>query len=100
MKTPHKWVYVAGGVMAQYRSGGKDPRYPSEAKKAHIEGRVVLEASISDSGNVEDLCVVQGPEMLQQAAVDAVKKWKYKPFLLHGQPVKVKTQMNIDFTLR
>lgn len=99
-QTPHKWVPVSTGVMARNKIQGKDPKYPSDAKKAHIEGRVVLEATISDSGNVEDLCVSQGPAALQQATVDAVKTWKYKPFALNGQPVEVKTQINVDFTLR
>jgi TonB family protein len=96
--TPHKWVAVSTGLMARYRTGGKDPKYPSDAKRAHIEGRVVLVATISASGNVEDLCVSQGPEMLRQAAFDAVKTWKYKPYEVNGQPAEVKTMMNVDFT--
>jgi TonB family protein len=99
-KTPHKSVSVSAGVMARNRMGGKDPKYPADAKRAHIDGRVVLEATISDSGKVEDLCVSQGPVMLQQASVDAVKTWRYKPFELNGQPVEVKTLINVDFTLR
>jgi len=79
---------------------GKNPKYPSDAKKAHIEGRVVLMATISDSGNVEALCVIQGPTELRQSAVDAVKTWRYKPVERNGQPVEVKTQINVDFTLR
>ena len=61
---------------------------------------VVLSAMISESGDVEELCVVQGPVLLQQTAYDAVKTWKYKPFSLDGQSVEVKTQINVDFTLR
>jgi TonB family protein len=99
-KTPHSWVAVSGGLMARNRIGGKNPKYPSDAKKAHIEGRVVLRATISDSGEVADLCVIQGPEMLQRAAFDAVKGWKYKPFVMNGHPVEVRTQMNVDFVLR
>jgi protein TonB len=95
--TPQKWVAVSTGLMARYRTGGKDPKYPSDAKRAHVEGRVVLVATISVSGSVEDLCVSQGPEMLRQAAFDAVKTWKYKPFDVNGQPMEVKTQMNVDF---
>jgi TonB family protein len=91
---------VSSGVMARNRIGGKDPKYPSDAKKAHIEGLVGLEATISDSGNVEDLCVSQGPAMLQQAAFDAVKTWRYKPFVLKGHPVEVETMIFIDFSLR
>jgi protein TonB len=72
---PHKWVAVSTGLMVKYRTGGKDPKYPSDAKRAHVEGRVVLVATISVSGKVEELCVSQGPEMLRQAAFDAVKTW-------------------------
>lgn len=97
---PHKWVAVSAGQMVQYRTRGKDPKYPSDAKRAHVEGRVVLIATISVSGNVEYLCVSQGPEMLRQAAFDAVKTWKYRPFEVNGQPVEVKTLMNVDFTLQ
>jgi TonB family protein len=98
-QAPHKWIYVSAGMMTRYRIGGKDPKYPPDAKKAHIEGTVVLVATISESGTVEDLCVSQGPDLLQQASVDAVKKWKYRPFLLNGEPHKVKTQINCVFTL-
>ncbi len=84
--------------MAKYRTGGKEPKYPTDAKRAHVEGRVVLVATISVSGHVEELCVSQGPEMLRQAAFDAVKTWKYKPYEINGQPVEVKTAMNVDFT--
>jgi len=97
--TPQKWVAVSTGLMAKYRTGGKDPKYPSDAKRAHVEGRVVLVATISVSGKVEDLCVSQGPEMLRQAAFDAVKTWKYKPYEVNSHPVEVKTLMNVDFTL-
>ncbi len=85
--------------MNKYRIGGKDPKYPKDAKKAHVEGRVVLFAMVSVSGTVEELCVSQGPEMLRQAAFDAVKTWKYKPFEVNGQAVEVKTAINVDFTL-
>lgn len=97
--TPHKWVAVSIPVMNRYRIGGKGPKYPKDAKKAHVEGRVVLFAMVSVSGTVEELCVSQGPEMLRQAAFDAVKTWKYKPFEVNGQAVEVKTVMNVDFTL-
>ena len=85
--------------MVKYRIGGKNPKYPPDAKRAHVEGTVVLVATISTSGKVEDLCVSQGPEMLRQAAFDAVKTWKYKPVERNGQPVEVKTQINVVFTL-
>ena len=96
-QTPHKMFAVSAGVMAGKKIRGKNPKYPSDAKKAHIEGRVVLIATISESGDVEELCVSQGPVMLQQAAFDAVKTWKYKPTVLNGQPLEVKTLINVDF---
>jgi TonB family protein len=99
-QAPHKWIVVSAGMMTRNRIGGKDPKYPPDARKAHIEGTVVLEATISASGSVEDLCVSQGPELLQQASIDAVKKWKYRPFLLNGEPREVKTQINCVFTLQ
>ena len=58
--TPHTWVAVSAGLMGKYRNGGKDPKYPSDAKRAHVEGRVVVVATISASGKVEELCVSQG----------------------------------------
>jgi TonB family protein len=98
-QAPHKWVFVSGGVMARNRMGGKDPKYPGDAKKAHVEGRVVIKVTVSDAGKVENACVLYGPEMLQQAAIDAVRTWTYKPFELNGEPREVKSQLNIDFTL-
>ena len=98
-QAPHKWVVVSSGVMARNRIGGKDPKYPGDAKKAHVEGRVVIKVTVSDSGKVEDACVLYRPEMLQQSAIDAVRAWTYKPFELNGQPREVKSQLNIDFNL-
>jgi periplasmic protein TonB len=86
-------------MMTRYRASGKDPKYPADAKRNHVDGRVVLAATVSPSGNVEDLCVSQGPEPLRQAAFEAVKTWKYRPFEVNGQPVEVKTQVNVDFAL-
>jgi protein TonB len=64
-----------------------------------LAGTVVLQATISTSGTIENLRVVSGPAMLQQAALDAVKQWQYKPYLLNGEPVKVETTVNLDFRL-
>jgi peptidyl-prolyl cis-trans isomerase A (cyclophilin A) len=73
--------------------------YPIDAKKAHVSGTVVLNAIIGRDGTVEDLQVVSGPEMLQQAALDSVKQWRYRPYLLNGEPEEVRTTINIIFTL-
>jgi protein TonB len=59
---------------------------------------VVLHARISKTGDVEDLKVIGGPELLQQAAIDAVQRWKYRPFLLKGEPTAVETTINVNFS--
>lgn len=75
------------------------PNYPVIAKTAGVHGTVVLEAIISKSGTIENLRVVSGPVMLQAAALDAVKQWRYKPFLLNGQAIEVETTVNVEFRL-
>ena len=64
-----------------------------------VSGTVVFNAIIDEKGSVESLHVISGPPILQQAALDAVKSWRYKPFLVNGEPVAVKTQINVIFTL-
>jgi protein TonB len=64
-----------------------------------MQGTVVLAATISKNGTIENLRVTSGPEGLQQAAVDAVRTWRYRPYLLDGQPVEVETTINVIFTL-
>ena len=63
------------------------------------QGVVVLEAIINKQGSVENLRVVNGHPLLIQAALDAVKQWKYKPTLLNGEPVEVVTQVTVNFNL-
>jgi protein TonB len=75
------------------------PQYPAIAKAARKEGTVVLQATISKSGTIENLQVISGPAMLQQAALDAVKTWRYRPYLLNQQPVEVETTVNVIFKL-
>jgi len=75
------------------------PVYPPIAKAARVSGTVVLQATISKTGTIENLRVISGPAMLQQAAMDAVKSWRYRPYLLNGDPVEVETTVNVVFTL-
>jgi protein TonB len=74
-----------------------DPIYPAAAIKNHVSGTVVLQATISTRGNVEALRVISGPATLQQAALDAVRQWTYRPYLLNGAPVEVETTINVVF---
>ena len=75
------------------------PIYPPDAKKAKIQGKVVLSVVISKAGNVENIRVLSGPQELQQSAIDAVRQWIYKPYLLNGDAVEVKTTINIIYSL-
>jgi TonB family protein len=75
------------------------PVYPPDAKKARIQGKVQLDAVIGKTGEVENLKVVSGPKELQQSALDAVRRWTYKPYLLNGEPVEVKTTIHVTYTL-
>jgi protein TonB len=75
------------------------PQYPEAAKKAHLQGVVVLEATISRDGDVENLRIVSGHPMLVPPAIEAVKEWKYKPYRVNGEPVEVKTKVTVNFTL-
>ena len=75
------------------------PQYPSIAKAARVEGTVILQATIARSGTIENLRVISGSPMLQQAAIDAVRNWRYRPYLLNQQPVEVETTVNVIFKL-
>jgi periplasmic protein TonB len=75
------------------------PKYPPEAGRARIEGTVVLMAVIGKDGAVEDVRVEKGLPVLAQAAIEAVKQWRYRPYLLNGEPVEVDSQITINFTL-
>jgi protein TonB len=75
------------------------PVYPPLARQAHVQGTVVLDADISKDGIIEKLRTISGHPMLIPAAVDAVKQWRYKPYVLKGEPVAVNTQIIVNFTL-
>lgn len=90
---------ISGGVMAGNKISGSTPQYPAIAKAARISGTVVLAATISKSGSIENLRLVSGPPMLVQSAMDAVKTWRYKPYLLSGEPTEVETTITVNFNL-
>jgi len=75
------------------------PTYPSMAKIARVQGEVVLAATISKSGTIEDLHLLKGHPLLVGAAVEAVRQWRYRPYILNGEPVEVETQITVNFTL-
>ena len=75
------------------------PEYPPDAGRARIEGTVVLLAVIGKDGNVRDVRVESGSSVLAQAAIEAVKQWRYRPYLVNGEPVEVDSQITINFNL-
>ena len=96
---PHSPLNVSASDMAGNKISGPVPKYPAEAKKEGIQGTVVLDAVIGKDGTVEELRVASGPKELQQSSLDAVRQWIYKPFLLNGDPVEVKTTINVVYSL-
>jgi protein TonB len=76
-----------------------EPAYPELAKIARIQGTVQLAAVIAHDGTISKLRVLSGPPLLVAAAVDAVRQWRYRPYILNGQPVEVETQVSVNFKL-
>jgi len=96
--TPQR-IRVSSGVQSGLLIRKVNPTYPPLARQARIQGVVILQAQISKEGNIENLQLISGHPMLAPAAIDAVKQWKYKPYLLNGEPVEVETQVQVNFTL-
>lgn len=92
-------VTISAGIAVGMLLSHNAPAYPPAARAARVSGTVVLEALISINGTIKDLQVVQGPPELQQSAVDAVRTWRYRPYLLNGEPVEVRTTVNVVFTM-
>jgi protein TonB len=92
-------VNISAGVAVGMLIQKTQPIYPPIAKAARVSGTVIIQATISKAGSIQDLHVVSGPAMLQSAAVDAVRQWRYKPYLLNNEPVEVETTINVIFTL-
>jgi protein TonB len=96
--TPQR-VRVSAGVTSGLLVRKVQPVYPPLARQARIQGTVLLRAQISKDGSIENLQLVSGHPMLVQSALDAVRQWKYKPYLLNGEPVEVDTEVAVNFTL-
>jgi TonB family protein len=84
---------ISGGQVLHHVS----PVYPAQAKSQRLEGRVVLDAVVSEDGTVGDVKVLQGPAVLAQSAMDAVRQWRYQPFTLDGRPIRRETTITIEF---
>ncbi len=91
-------INLSSGVAAGAILTKTTPNYPAIAKAAHVSGAVVLHAIISKTGAIESLQVVSGPEMLRAGALDAVRQWRYRPYLLNGEPTEVETAVTVNFS--
>jgi TonB family protein len=98
--SPNAPQEVSAGVLSQMLIQRTVPVYPAFAKQARIQGTVRVAAIITKQGTVSSPHAVDGPAPLRQAAVDAVKNWRYRPCILNGQPVEVKATINVNFTLQ
>lgn len=96
--TPQR-VRVSSGVSTGLLIKKVTPNYPPLARQARIQGSVVLQAEISKEGTIQNLQLISGHAMLAPAAIEAVKQWRYKPYLLNGEPVAVETQVVVNFSL-
>ena len=96
-KRPQK-LRVSSGIAEGLVRYKVNPEYPKEARKNHIQGDVVLQVTIDKSGNVT-IESVQGEPILADAAVHAVKQWKYRPYMLNREPVEVATTVRVQFHL-
>jgi len=96
--TPQR-VRVSSGVSQGLLIRKVTPNYPPLARQARIQGKVLLQAEISKEGTIQNLQLISGHAMLAPAAIEAVKQWRYKPYLLNGEPVAVETQIEVNFSL-
>ncbi len=76
-----------------------EPVYPPDAKAKGMQGAVVLDTLIGKTGTVQEVRVLSGPAVLASAALDAVRQWTYKPYVLNGQPAQVRTTVTVNFQL-
>jgi len=96
---PPQRVRVASGIESGHLVSKVAPVYPGAARQARVQGTVLLLAHIDKDGNIVDLQLISGHPMLVPAAIEAVKQWKYTPYLLNGAPVEVETQVEVNFVL-
>ncbi len=90
---------VASGIMGGLLVKKVAPVYPAEARTAYIQGTVRLNAEINKEGDIANLELLDGPIELVGSAVNAVRKWKYRPYLMNGEPVAVKTEIQVNYQL-
>lgn len=96
---PPQKVRVSQGVLAGNLLHQVNPQYPPIARAARVSGAVVIKATIGKDGSMQNLQVVSGPPLLIQSALEAVKQWRYKPYMLNNEPTEVETVITVNFNL-
>jgi TonB family protein len=96
---PPERIRIGGQLAAAKLVSQARLTYPPMARQSRTQGAVQLDAVIKKDGTVGNVVVISGPTLLRQAAIDAVKRWRYQPTLLNGQPIEVITNVNVDFRL-
>jgi TonB family protein len=92
-------IFVPASTLVRNAVASPPPAYPPQARKQHIEGEVLLQASINEHGRVETVVVVNGPEALRAAAVDALSNWRFRPYVVDGRPVPIRTFIDFHFKM-
>jgi protein TonB len=96
---PQGPVRVGGQIKAPQLVNRVNPAYPAVAQSAQVEGSVILEATVGKDGRVQTVRVVRGHPLLEQAAITAVKQWRYEPLALNGEPVPFVLTVTLNFTI-
>jgi protein TonB len=92
-------IRVREDVMRTLREKRVDPAYPQAALKASVHGLVELQVKISQTGDVQNVQLVSGDPILDSSAIEAVKQWHYKPYLLNGAPMTVFAKVTLNYEL-
>jgi TonB family protein len=96
---PAAAMNVSGGLTQGVVVHRVQPVYPPQARTMRLEGTVLLHATVAEDGTVHDIAVSSGPPLLARAAENAVARWRYRPFLLNGKPIAMRTEITLDFKL-
>jgi protein TonB len=94
---PTRRLRISSALAEKLKIQDVTPQYPQKARENSIQGDVLLAATIDTEGKITNLKVVSGHPILADAAVEAVKQWKYRPYLLNGEPVLVDTLIKVQF---
>jgi len=97
--SPRVPIRVGGSIQAPRKLRHANPVYPPDARAARIQGTVALECTISPQGKVENVRVIRGNPYLNDAAIEAVRQWRYTPTLMNGEPVAVIMTVTVNFTI-